>query len=317
MQKEILDKLLPVTREEQEFLDGKNTIDRTLYMAENKNVVNAKKLLDAGKLISIRPHTRFVHFPEHTHDYVEVVYMCSGSTTHIINGNRITLQAGELLFLSQNAKQEIMKADKGDIAINLIVLPQFFDKALAMIGEEETPLRKFIIDCLRENADSSGYLHFRCSDVFPVQNLVENLLWTLIHDTPNKRMINQTTMGLLFMHLCNYTDKVTSGNSDANAILQVFRYIEDHYQNGSLTEAAELLHYDFYWLSREIKRKTGQTYTELLQKKRLSQAAYLLRSTSMKVSDVSSAVGYDNCSYFHRLFQKQYSVSPKSYRDCK
>jgi AraC family L-rhamnose operon regulatory protein RhaS len=317
MNKEILEKLLPETDEELKILNGKNTIDRNIYMNNSENVINAKKLLDSGKLITIRPHTRFIDFPEHTHDYVEVVYMCKGQTRHIINGREIILKEGELLFLSQNAKQSIKKAGKYDIAVNFIVLPQFFDKALSMIGEEETPLRKFLIDCLRNKEDSSGYLHFCCSDVFPVQNLIDNLLWTLIHDTPNKRMINQTTMGLLFMHLCNFSEKVISGSSDANAILQVFRYIEDHYQNGSLAEIADILHYDFYWLSREIKQQTGQTYTQLLQQKRLSQAAYLLKSTNMKIADIAAAVGYDNASYFYRLFEKNHKMTPKRYRTCK
>ena len=39
-------------------------------------VIDSDKLLEAGQLITIRPHTRFVHFPEHTHNYVEVIYMC-------------------------------------------------------------------------------------------------------------------------------------------------------------------------------------------------------------------------------------------------
>lgn len=40
--------------------------------------IDAAKLLDDGKLIQIRTHTRFVHFPVHTYNFVEVVYMCEG-----------------------------------------------------------------------------------------------------------------------------------------------------------------------------------------------------------------------------------------------
>ena len=80
-------------------------------------------------------------------------------------------------------------------------------------------------------------------------------------------------------------------------------------------EAAKLLHYDFYWLSHEIKNQTGKTYTELLQDKRLSQAAYLLKNTKIGVDDISKAVGYENKSYFHRIFAKQFEMSPKKYRD--
>ena len=100
MNQEILKHLQGISAEEQAILDGRTTIDRDIYMQGQGNTVNAKKLLAAGKLITIRSHTRFIHFPEHTHDYVEVVYMCSGQTTHIVNGKTILLEQGDLLFLS-------------------------------------------------------------------------------------------------------------------------------------------------------------------------------------------------------------------------
>ena len=74
------------------------------------------------------------------------------------------------------------------------------------------------------------------------------------------------------------------------------------------------LHYDTCWLSREIKRHTGKTYTDLVQDKRLSQAAYLLTYTAMPVIDIGPAVGYENISYFHRIFQKKYGMTPRTYR---
>lgn len=315
--REILKYLIPVTDEEQEILNGKKSVDKNLYMNNGSNIINSKKLLDEGKLITIRPHTRFVHFPKHTHDYVEVVYMCTGSSTHIVNNTKVVLNEGDLLFMSQNATQEILEVGGNDIAVNFIILPQFFDKTLVMLGEEETPLRRFIIDCLNGNSSSNGYLHFKVADVLPIQNLIENLLYTLVSDTPNKRQINQTTMGLLFLQLLNHTDRIFYKNDDNAVILEVVRYIEENYQNSSLTDISNYLHYDFTWLSREIKRKTGKTYTELLQEKRLSQAAFLLKNTKMNISDISVAVGYENISYFHRLFSKQFGASPKKYRDYK
>lgn len=313
--KKIIDVLLPITAEEKEILDGKKTIDRSLYMERSDNTVNSKKLLEMGKLITIRPHTRFIHFPVHTHDYVEVVYMCMGSTTHIVNGNAVVLNEGELLFLNRNARQEILEAGLNDIAVNFVILPQFFDTALAMLGEEETPIRRFILNCLTGDSDSDTYLHFKVKDVLPVQNLIENLLHTLISNTPNKRRINQNTMGLLLLNLVNHTDKLAYESREDIAVMEVYRYIEENYVSGTLTEVAELLHYDFYSLSRMIKKKTGKTYKDLLQEKRLSQSAFLLLSTGMNVSDISISVGYENVSYFHRIFSRHFGCSPKSYRD--
>ena len=314
----IIEKLKPITEEERAILSG-SSIDREIYMEQEGdaegNVVNARKLLDSGKLITIRPHTRFAHFPEHSHDYIEMIYMCQGSTTHIANGTRIDLQEGELLMFGQGARQEILPAGENDLAVNFIILPSFFDKTLEMLGDEETPLRHFLVSCLGGAEGNPGYLYFKVADTLPIQNLVENLLWTLITGAPNKRSLYQTTMGLLFLQLVNYADRLSYESEEDAAIIRVFRYIEEHYRDGSLNELADLMHYDLYWLSRWIRQKSGRTYTELLQEKRLGQAAFLLRTTKLKVDDVAEAVGYSNLSYFHRIFREKYQLSPKKYRD--
>lgn len=316
MRKELLERLLPITEEENRLLQG-NPIDRDLYMEQSGNVVNAEKLLEAGKLITLRPHTRFVDFPPHSHDYVEVVYMCRGTTAHVVNGQPLTLRAGELLFLSQHAVQEIAAAGADDLAVNLIILPPFFDRCLEMIGEEETPLRRFVLDALSGKEGDVGFLHFRAAEILPVQNLMENLLWTLIENVPNKRRINQTTMGLLFMHLLNNVDQLAWNGEEQPLTLRVMQYVEEHYKDGTLGEAAALLGQETYTLSREIKRRTGRTFTQLLQEKRLSQAAFLLAHTTLKVEEIANAVGYYNLTFFHRLFAERYGQSPKKYRDCK
>ena len=91
---EILDILCKITEEEQRVLDGKKEVDWGIYNERGVSIVSGKKMLDAGKLIAVRPHTRFAYFPQHTHDYIELIYMCSGSTQHIIDGDRIELQEG-------------------------------------------------------------------------------------------------------------------------------------------------------------------------------------------------------------------------------
>ena len=96
---ELIEKLKVITPEEQKIIDGEISIDRSIYMESANDVINSKKFVNAGKLIAMRPHTRFVHFPVHSHDFVEIIYMCSGSTTHIVDGDVVKLNEGELLFL--------------------------------------------------------------------------------------------------------------------------------------------------------------------------------------------------------------------------
>lgn len=312
---ELLAVLSKITDEERRILDG-NEVDLNLYMDSQKNVIDANKLLETGKLIQIRPHTRFVHFPEHTHNYVEIIYMCKRSTTHVVNSEKILLNEGELLFLNQNSKQEIMPAGKDDIAVNFIVLPAFFDRALEMMEVEENPIRSFILGCMLGKDDKIGYLHFKVSDVLPVQNLMENLIWSLLNAQPAKRSINQITMGLMILQLINQTERIEVGanNSDNELMLKVYRYIEDNYKEGELTRLSEMVGLSDYSLSKFIKKTTGRNYTDLVQEKRLSQAGYLLKNTAMNISDIGACVGYDNTSYFYRLFKKEMGISPRDYR---
>ena len=314
MDAKLMEQLSVITAEEQEILDGRGDIDRSIYMQGQGSTINSRKLLASGKLITIRPHTRFIHFPEHTHDYVEVIYMCNGETTHIVNGRKIKLEQGDLLFLNQAATHEVCRAGERDIAVNFIVLPEFFSAPLSMIGEEETPLRKFLVDCLCGQNSGAGYLYFDVSDVKPIQNLLENLLWILIQDTPNKRKMSQMTMALLFLQLLGHTETLSTDDLGDRVVWQVLRYVESSYADGSFAELAEQLHYDTSWLSREIKRKTGKTYAQLVLEKRLAQATFLLRNTDRNVSDIALAVGYENISYIHRIFADAYGKSPKHYR---
>lgn len=321
MTKELLQILRKVTPEEERLRSGKRDIEKDLYTAQESESergfhIDAEKLLDDGKLIQIRTHTRFVHFPVHTHNFVEVVYMCQGSTHHVIDGTDVELQEGELLFISQSAKQEIYPAQESDVAINFIILPEFFDYGLTMMQQENNQLRSFVIDCLTGAKEDTGYLHFKVSDVLPIQNLVENLIWTIVQKETNRRSIQQATMGLLFLQLMNQIDRMETAEKDKQQklVIDVLGYIEEHYRDGDLNSLARRLHYDMRWLSKEIRKRTGLNYTDLVQNKRLNQAAYLLTTTNMNVMDVGLAVGYDNTSYFHRIFQRQFGVTPRKYR---
>lgn len=314
MDERILQRLCAITQEEQAILQGRTSIDRDIYMQGQDDTVNGRKLLASGKLITLRPHTRFIDFPQHRHDYVEMIYMCQGQTTHLVNDRTIHLRQGELLLLSQSAVHQVRRAGEQDVAVNFIVLPDFFTTTLSVIGEEETPLRRFLVDCLCGQNSGQGYLHFQVSQVKPLQNLVENLIWALLWETPNRRKVSQMTMATLFLQLIGNMETLKTEDGEQAAVLQVLQYVESDYLHCSLSEIASQLHYDVCWLSREIKRKTGKTYTQIVQDKRLAQAAFLLKNTDRNVSDISLAVGYENISYFHRIFAETFGKSPRQYR---
>ena len=102
-----------------------------------------------------------------------------------------------------------------------------------------------------------------------------------------------------------------SGNG---AVLAALREIEENYRTADLTRLAAELHVSLPYLSAAVHRATGRTFKELLLEKRLSKAAQLLRETRLTTQDIILAVGYENTSYFYRVFRARFGVTPKDYR---
>ena len=71
---------------------------------------------------------------------------------------------------------------------------------------------------------------------------------------------------------------------------------------------------DISAISRIIKKETGHTFKELLQTKRLELACVLLEHSNAPIADIALSVGYDNTSFFHRIFRRIYGCSPREYR---
>jgi AraC family L-rhamnose operon regulatory protein RhaS len=313
MDKKLMKWLSKVNAEEQNILNG-HEIDMTMYSDEHKNAVDAAKMLGDARLITIRSHTRFASFPNHRHDFIEIMYVCNGAVTHVVGEQKITVQAGELLFLGRNTWHEILPSGKEDIAVNFLIRPVFFHTAFDMMDEQNI-LSDFIINSLAGEGTANEYLHFAVADVLPVQNLVENLIYSLCYAEEASEKINEVTMGLLFLRLMRITSRAeTAGGAPRALALHALGYIDENYLSATLRQFAMKNGLPEYTASRVIKGQLGMSFQQLLLEKRFSVAQQLLRTTKLPVTDIISLVGYENTSYFHRAFQKKYGMSPQQYR---
>ena len=319
MEPELMRRLCAITAEEQELLRG-NALDRALYTSSERFLVDSGHLLRKGEMIALRPHTRFVDFPAHQHNYIEITYMVSGQTRHTVNnGEKLTLRGGELLLMNQHAVHAISAAGEGDLAVNVIVRPAFFDSVLGMIGTDNV-LGRFLLDSLREQSMGIPYLYFQVAEIEPVQLVLECMVRGLAYEIPNSRKIHQVSMGLLFLHLLNHTEQMrfASGQQQMEGIaIAALREIEENYRSANLSALAARLGCSLSYLSRAVKKATGCSYALLLQQKRMEKAAALLQQSSLTVSEVMQAVGYHNSSHFYHLFEDMFHVSPRTYRKMK
>jgi len=82
----------------------------------------------------------------------------------------------------------------------------------------------------------------------------------------------------------------------------------------SLEKVAIELQVSSVYLSRLFKKELGMNFVQLLTRKRISKAIYLLQSTDYPIVAISEQVGYDSQHYFSTAFKKATGVSPNRYR---
>jgi len=82
----------------------------------------------------------------------------------------------------------------------------------------------------------------------------------------------------------------------------------------SLKSAAACVSLSESYLSHLFKREMGESFSDHLQKQRIERAKYLLAKTADSVNAVAAACGYEDCSYFCRVFKKVTGMTPREYR---
>ena len=316
MKQKLLDELMKISEEEQKYLAGQGDIEKQLYAKEQIGEIDRELLLKRGQLITVRPHSRFVDFPEHRHNYVEIMYVAQGSITHFIEGKELVLHKGDVLMLNQQVVHSIKRADYQDIGINFIALPEFFEVPLSMLGGENV-LARFVTSVFRQKDPVSHYLLFRLQENEQVENLMENMVESMLHGYANEDIINQYSMGIVFLYLLNHLENLSHNSSmdyKETVVQAVLGYINSDCKNASLMRIAEDTHQSITALSKLIKQKTGYNFKELLQRKRFQMAVHLLCDTKLSIEEIALDVGYENQSYFFRQFKERYGMTPHKYR---
>ena len=315
MRKDIIDKLMELTQEEKEILEGKHSIDQSIYTDDKQFIIDSKKILADGQLINIRKHTRFIEFPAHKHNYIEFNYVYKGKLTEVIHNKKIELQEGEIIFLNKDITHEIEKSSEDDIIINFIIRPEFFDFILNL-SESDNIIFNFLLKSLNKNSKGE-YLYFKVSNENNIQEILEKIIIEIYEPTMMSSTTIKLLVGLLIVELIkkpNNIEVYSEDNYDNLIIIEVLKYIDNNYSTATLFEISEIVNQPHYKISKLVKKHTNMTFKELLQEKRLNKAKQLLNETDISIVEIISLVGYENLTYFYKIFKEKYGYTPKDFR---
>ena len=317
MNPNLLQQLLELTEEEKEIIEESKMVTRERYTSKGYFIIESEKFLSKDKMIMVRKHTRFVDFPTHKHDYIEINYVFNGKLKQRVGGKEITLKTGELLLLNQHIEHEIEASNREDIVINFIIRPAFFDFILSYLSSGNI-VSDFLVNSLYNHTQSGQFLYFKVAEVPTIQELIGKILNEMMNPTSFSESSIKLYMGLFIIELIKNADKVEK-NQEASLqhflVVEILKYIEEHYKEASLSELAVQLNQPHYALSKMIKKATGHTFKDLLQERRLLKAKELLEGTSLPASIIVEEVGYENISYFYRIFKGKFGQTPKEFRE--
>jgi two-component system, response regulator YesN len=103
------------------------------------------------------------------------------------------------------------------------------------------------------------------------------------------------------------------GDKLVNTALQYMR--ENLSRSGlELKDVARAVNLSNSHLAHLLKSKNGTSYVKYLTQLRVEEAKKLLATTDSTIAAVSVAVGYEDATYFHRVFRRETSMTPSAYR---
>lgn len=107
----------------------------------------------------------------------------------------------------------------------------------------------------------------------------------------------------------------TNIENQKNSIQRIVEYIDHHYyEDINRSILADMVYLSADHLARIFKKETGETLVKYITDKRINAAKSLLSQTNISISQVSCQVGYDNYSYFTKIFKQRTGLSPGDYR---
>jgi AraC-like DNA-binding protein len=147
----------------------------------------------------------------------------------------------------------------------------------------------------------------------------EALLWTNHHHY--KLISEASNLDELIDILYIVTENFASRNfyykdaPHASALKRAERFIWENYQKKiTLNEAAEAAGLSPAYFSTVFKQEMGESFSQYLNRFRIEAACSALLNTELDISNIAQVCGYDDSSWFSKIFKSQTGMSPAQFR---
>lgn len=256
----------------------------------------------------------FSFVPLHWHDEIELIYIKKGTGVisvdleryHVISGSIVLILPGQLHAI-EGIPNETLEYENIIFSLNMLMgkghdtcTRDYFKPILhgtcdlPQVITPELPWYSAFVSCLDEADEICKY--YPVAYPLAIKSKLFQMFYILFYNQTKRPPKSRPQKSI---------DKTK----------YILQYISEHYQTHLSIEAmAETCHLSESHFMKFFKSTVGMTFTEYINDYRLSIAAHLLTSTDLQVIDIAASCGFDNVSYFNRLFKRKYRTTPSLYR---
>lgn len=270
--------------------------------------------------MSVNQNSRFSPVPMHTHNYVELSYVYSGTCPETVGSQDIILKKGQVLIIDTDSPHSVGWLDEDDIMINVLLSREYLHKNLFNHLSRDSILSDFFVNAMLADTAHDRYLLFHSENDRRIPIFFQELLCECCEPSINSSDIITNLIGLIIAELINVREddlmrvQMKSGNIP---VIPIIHYIEANYRTCTRESVAKLFHISEKYLTSLLKKNTGMSYKQLIQSQKMKVAAKLLLNTDISIERIIEEAGYENATFFYRKFREEYGMSPKEYREKK
>lgn len=219
---------------------------------------------------------------EHKINFYDLTFMLKGNMTYIANGKSHVLNPNDAILLKPGTlRSRLPGTDSVEyVSFNFTLLP---NTALN--------LNEYIPKCITNNIKNlvSAFPNSHLSPYRHAKEKVTNMLNYILFELYDTCLINLSN----------------------EHVLKIINYIEEHItEKMSLQCISEKIGLTKEYTAFIFKKETGRTLTDYINERKMLIAEDLILCNTMRLSDISNYLGYDNYNYFSRLFKRYYNTSP-------
>lgn len=259
--------------------------------------------------------------PAH-HPEVELLVVQQGCAVLSLAHEKLTLQEGEGCFINQNVIHCLSLPSTGDTCLVRSVM--FHPSYLFGYGNSVFT-GKYIVPLLNEPSLQTLFLKpddTLQKDILELAGHIFTLNTdkTFGYEIATKADLCHLWLLLLEYHtpLVNEIRQISTVNPHELRTKEIIRYIESHYaEKISLDDLASHVHISKSECCRCVKRCLNMTPVEYLMKYRIFRAASMIQNNDPMAdsfSNLAFSVGFNNVSYFNKVFRQYLNCTPGEYR---